>query len=106
MKPLLLGYQQVRVDAPRDAVAGGRQLLAIFAAREGFALGEVFVERDVNRPCSALVALIEAARRCGATAVAVPTSEDLGRLPRVRHLMQRRLEREAGVRVLIVGKRA
>jgi hypothetical protein len=105
MKPLLFGYQQVRLDAPRDAAARGQRLLANFAAREGFALGGVFVERDVNRPCSALVALIDAARRCGATAVAVPTAEDLGRLPRVRHLMRRRLEREAGCRVLVVGKR-
>jgi hypothetical protein len=76
--------------------------LAEFTAREGFALTQVFVEQEPNRPCSALVALIEAVRRGGIAAVAVPTLEDLGRLPRVRRLMRDRLQREAGVRVLVV----
>jgi hypothetical protein len=102
VKPILFGYQTVRLSTPAEAVAKGREELAAFALREGFALGEVFVERDVDRPCSALAALISAARRSGVAAVAVPTTDDLGRLPRVRWLMRYRLEREAGVRVLVV----
>ena len=102
MKPILFGYQTVRLSTTPEEVARGREALAAFAIREGFALGEVFVERDVDRPCSAFAALISAARRSGVEAVAVPTTADLGRLPRVRWLMRYRLEREAGVRVLVV----
>ena len=102
MKPILFGYQTVRVSSSAAEVAKGREALAAFAIREGFALAEVFVERDVDRPCSALAALICAARRSNVAAVAVPTSADLGKLPRVRWLMRYRLEREAGVRVLVV----
>ena len=102
MKPILFGYQTVRLSTTPEEVARGREALAAFAIREGFALGEVFVERDVDRPCSAFAALILAARRSGVEAVAVPTTADLGRLPRVRWLMRYRLEREAGVRVLVV----
>jgi hypothetical protein len=42
------------------------------------------------------------ARRYNRVAIAVPTISDLGRLPRVQRLTRERLEREAGVRVLIV----
>jgi hypothetical protein len=101
-KPILVGYQTIRIDTSSDDVARGRQLLAEFAAREGFALTEIYVERDPNRPCSALTALIEAARRDSIAAVAVPTLDDLGRLPRVRRIMRDRLQRDAGVRVLVV----
>jgi hypothetical protein len=102
VKPILFGYQTVRLSTPVEEVAQGREALAAFALREGFALAEVFVERDVDRPCSALSALISAARRAQVEAVAVPTAADLGKLPRVRWLMRYRLEREAGVRVLVV----
>jgi hypothetical protein len=102
VKPILFGYQTVRVSTPAEEVAKGREELVAFALREGFALGEVFVERDINRPSSALTALIFAARRAEVAAVAVPTANDLGRLPRVRWLMRYRLEREAGVQVLVV----
>jgi hypothetical protein len=102
VKPILFGYQTVRVSTPAEEVAKGREELVAFALREGFALAEVFVERDIDRPSSALTALIFAARRSEVAAVAVPTTNDLGRLPRVRWLMRYRLEREAGVRVLVV----
>jgi hypothetical protein len=51
---------------------------------------------------SALAALIEVAKRDDLHAVAVPTPEDLGSLPRVQQLTRQMLEREAGVRVLVV----
>jgi hypothetical protein len=100
--PVLLGYLNLRVDAPRGAVARGQRALARYAAKEGFALGTVFVEQDLNRPLAALAALIEVAQRDDVHVVAVPTSKDLGSLPRVQQLTRQMLEREAGVRVLIV----
>jgi hypothetical protein len=93
----------VRLGTTPTEVMRGRRLLNQFAAREGFALAEIFVEQDVNQPCAALVALIETARRCGVVAVAVPSLNDLGRLPRVQYLTRARLEREAGVRVLVAA---
>jgi hypothetical protein len=103
MKPLLFGYQRVRASASSEEVAKGRDALVAFAFREGFALGEVFVEQDLDRPCSALAALIASARRSEVAVVAVPTAADLGRLPRVQWLMRHRLEQEAGVRVMVVA---
>jgi hypothetical protein len=101
VKPLLLGYQVSRLDSPADELVNGRRVLSAFADREGFALADVFVEHDVNRPLSAFAALIAAARAGGVEAVAVAAAADLGRIPRVRQLMRSRLEQEAGVRVLI-----
>jgi hypothetical protein len=101
-KPILVGYQTVRLNTSARDVARGRRQLANFAAREGFALAGIFMERDANRPCSALVALIETARRGGVSAIAVPTPADLGSMARVQRLTRERLERETGLRVLIV----
>jgi hypothetical protein len=101
VRPVLVGYQVVRVSSSVDELTRGRRLLAEYAAKEGFSLGDVLVERDVNRPCSALVALIGLVRGSD-IGVAVPTPLDLGRLPRVQRLMRERLEREAGVRVVVV----
>jgi hypothetical protein len=102
VEPVLFGYLTVRVGAPRGAIANGERSLARYAQREGFTLGTIFVERDVNRPMSALASLIEAAKREDVQAVAVPSPVDLGLLPRVQQLTRQLLEREAGVRVLVV----
>lgn len=103
MKPLLLGYLNVRVDAPRETMVRGQRALTDFARREGFCLGTVFVERDLDRPLSALVSLIAAANRDDVRVVAVATASDLGSMPRVRQLTRQWLEREAGARVIVVG---
>jgi hypothetical protein len=102
-KPILVGYQTVRVSTSYEEVEHGRRLLAEFAAREGYALAGIFVERDANHPCSALVALIETAQRGDISAIAVPTRADLGGLPRVQRLTRERLIRETGVPVVICG---
>jgi hypothetical protein len=102
---IMLGYQQVRIDTPPGEIAAGRQLLEDFAAQRGFTLGTVHVERNVNEPCSALVALIEAARlgrRAGVAAVGVPRAADLGRIKRVQQLTRDRLVRESGLPVVVV----
>ena len=100
--PILFGYMCVRLDAPSGAAKWGQTLLARYAEREGFALGTVFVERDVNRPLSALAALIETAKREDIRVVAVPRPTDLGLLPRVQWLTRQMLQREAEIRVLVV----
>lgn len=101
--PMLFGYQLVRVNTSPEEVENGGRLLAAFAALEGFALGTVFVERDACRPWSALAALIESARRLEVAAVAVPRVTDLGLQPLVQQLTRRRLEADAGLRVLVLG---
>jgi hypothetical protein len=63
------------------------------------------VERGTGGSESALAAVIGAARRSGAIAVAVPMPDDLGRVPRVRSLTRFWLE-QAGLRVLVVGPEA
>lgn len=102
MKPLLFGYQAVRLGTTRAQLVAGRDALVAFARAEGYALGEVFVEHDVNRPTSALVALIAASQAGEVKAIAVPSLSDLGRIPRVQQMTRRRLEREAAVPVLVV----
>jgi hypothetical protein len=99
---VLYGYQVIRAGAPAERVTDGVRLLKHFALREGFALGPVFVERPTDRPGSTLAAVIAAARRSSAIAVAVPTADDLGLTPRMRWLTRFWLEHEGRLRVLIV----
>ena len=105
MMPDLLGYQQVRLGDRPDELVMGWRLLERFAVAEGFALTQVFVDRDLNRPLSALGVLIQTARRLEVSAVAVPSGRDLGSTPEVARELRSRLEREAGVRVLVVEGR-
>jgi hypothetical protein len=101
-KPILYGYQAVRLDTARAEEAAGLAALRAFAQAEGYALSTIFVERDVNRPCSALAALIAVAcTHEEQVFVAVPRMSDLGRLPRVQALTSQRIERESGARVLL-----
>lgn len=103
-KPLLFGYQMARLDTTQDELLAGRAALVAFAQREGYALAEVYLESDLNRPTSALAALIAASRQRHVTAIAVPAATDLGRLKRVQELTKRRLERETNVPVLIIAR--
>ena len=98
---VLLGYQTTRLSTARAEVDRKRESLANLATREGFLLGRIFEENDVNRPCSALAALIAEARAAHVQVVGVATIEDLGLLPHVQHVTRERIEREAGVKVLI-----
>ncbi len=99
--PLMLGYQVARIGTAEQDIANGRAVLAAYAASQGYTLGEVFVEHDVNHPTSAMAALIEASRHMPATAIAVPSYQDLGRLPRVQQEVQKRLARETGLPVWV-----
>lgn len=100
--PMLFGYLNVRVDAPRGAQEHGERVVREYAWREGYSLGTVFVEWNHNRPLSALMSLIEAANRDDVRVVAVPTPSDLGSLPSVRRLTRHVLMREANVHVIVV----
>lgn len=102
VRPLLLGYQSARAATTPAALRAGRSALASYAQREGYTLGQIFLEADTREPLSALHALIEAAVREEAAAVAVPTAADLGRIPRIQHLVKQQMERAAEVRVLII----
>ena len=100
MRPLLFGYQGA---VPVDDRLSGALAVAQFAAREGYNLAGTYTERaDGDAPLSALVEMLEAMNRLDVRHVAVPTPADLGRLPRVRSVVRRRLERdgEATVHVL------
>lgn len=70
-RPLLLGY--IRADAlTTDREIGlAASDLAVYAAREGYALGRVFVERTDRVP-AAFEALMVEAERIGAGAVLMP----------------------------------
>lgn len=105
MKPLLLGYQRIRITASDAEVARGRAALVSFSNREGYALAEIFAEADENRPYSALTAMIEACRRIEVAAVAVPSLGDLGLNAAAQVELRERLQRETGVPVLIVEGR-
>ena len=101
MRPLILGYLRVRIGTSLATVARARQSLVDLALREGYTLGEVFVEADENRSCAALVDVIEAARNGRVAAVAVPSGEHLGRFRAAQVGLRQRVEREAGVPVLV-----
>jgi hypothetical protein len=103
--PVLLGYQSARGASTPTSIRAGRRTLERFAINEGFALGDVFVEADGSPPHRAVSALVDIAIRGGAEAIAVPSAQDLGRRPPAQTRMRWRIEREAGIRVLIIPER-
>jgi hypothetical protein len=100
-KPLLVGYQSLRLDSSPDAAENGRRILAAYAQREGFALGVIFTDVAYGR-MAAFEALLDAVRAGGVAVVGVPTREDLSPMPRMREAMRLRLEHAGGVRVVVV----
>jgi hypothetical protein len=100
-KPLMLGYQSLRLDSSPDAAENGRRILAAYAQREGFALGVIFTDVAYGR-MAAFEALLNAVRAGGVAAVGVPTRDDLSPMPRMREAMRLRLENVGGVPVVVV----
>ena len=102
---MLFGYLRVRIADDAGAATTGRKVLSEFAEDEGFALVDVFVDADENRPYSALNALIDCVRRSSVDvqgiAVAVPNLSHLGADRAAQLQMMRRVQREAQVRVLV-----
>jgi hypothetical protein len=103
--PIVLGYQTVRLDTTERETVVGRRILHEFAAKEGYALGEIFVEDDLNHPGNAMAAMIAACRYGEVDAVVVPSWVDLGRMVRVQQGTKQRIEHQAGVRVLVATPR-
>jgi DNA invertase Pin-like site-specific DNA recombinase len=101
VRPLILGYVRVTANSDSTDVDRLRRQVADFAEREGFALGEVFVEVEASGS-SAFAALIDAALARRADAVVVPALQHFGRLPGVRVAMRELLERRTGVRVVVM----
>ena len=99
---LLLGYVNARGGrATSAALLAGERRLAAFAWTHGYIPGTVYVEADTRSPRSALGALLEAAQRQNATAVAVATVADLGPTPTLQRLMRERITRK-GIVVLVL----
>jgi hypothetical protein len=65
------------------------------ARQEGYALEQIFVDRDANRPDDRLRALLQAARRTGVRAVIVSSWTDLGLNPAASTETRRRLQGDA-----------
>jgi hypothetical protein len=99
-RPTMVGYQTLRLDSSADAAENGRRLLAAYAEAEGYALATVFTEVLIEGRMSAYEALVAAIETGDVAAVAVPTLDDLGRMPRIREYLRGRLEK-LGVRVLV-----
>lgn len=100
-KPLLLGYQSLRLDSTDDAAENGRRVLAAFADREGYAMGAIFTDLVYGR-MAAFDALLDAVSTGGVAVVGIPTPEDLSPMPRLREAMRLRLQQAGGVPILIV----
>ena len=99
-RPMLFGYQRVRLMTPVAEVLQARRDLAAYADATGHSLGEIFVDADENRPYAALIALVTAARRRQVRLVVVPTLDHLGHTPAAQRVIRRRLADEAGLRVV------
>jgi hypothetical protein len=98
--PLLMGYVSGRASVPTEHLMTMRAELTAFAAHEGYALADIFVE-PCEQPATALQALIDSATRRHVRAVAVSALSDLGTHEITQHVTRERLEM-AGLRVLVL----
>ena len=102
MRPVIYGYMRVIGDrATDDEIAGIRSELAVYAAREGFALDEVFAER-MARSESAFSCMVDALKRNDVRDIIVPSLWHFARLPGLQDAMRRHIEHETGARVWVV----
>jgi len=88
---------------PEQSARRLRDELAASAEREGYTLGEVFIERDTGGS-SAFAALIDALTQSKTPAVVVPDMCHFAHLLGLRVAMKDHLERETGARVVIIGE--
>lgn len=96
-QPLAYGYMQIRAITGLTESGQAERAIARAAHQEGFALAELFVDRDPNRPGSRLAALVQAATRSGISTVIVSQWPDLGLQPAASAEARRRLQRERGL---------
>ncbi len=101
MRPVLFGHLHPHPGTERDVLERLKHELTAFAEREGFCLGEIFVERaDANS--LAFNGLLAAVKQHEAHAAAVPTLFHLARFPGLQLAMKEHLERETGARLLVM----
>ncbi|HYU84197.1 MAG TPA: hypothetical protein VEK80_05280 [Kribbellaceae bacterium] len=98
MRPLLLGYVRAHLLMTETELGDVKQDLADFAVREGYTLGQVYVER-IDRAPAAFQTLVDDVRRNEVKAVVVPGLHHLGVLGSPAALKEH-LEHYTGVRVL------
>jgi hypothetical protein len=98
MRPLLLGYVRAHLLMTESELGDVKQDLADFAAREGYTLGRVYVER-IDRAPAAFQTLVDDVRRQEVKAVVVPGLHHLAVLG-VPTALKDHLEYYTGVRVL------
>lgn len=99
-RPVVFGY--VRLLSATDGAGTARSALGRFTEREGLVLGQVFVEADRGGPRIALASLIEAMSFHEVAAIVVPGLHHLGDDDPAQAAARARIEREAGVPVLVV----
>lgn len=99
--PLLLAYVCRPLLRTEGEFVRAKDRLTEFAEREGFALGELFVEEETTAP-AAFEALIEAASHDEVGAVVVPSMLHLTALC-APTAMRNRFEHLTGARLLVVG---
>lgn len=102
MRPLIYAYMRAvgNDDAKANADAMHRDL-ADYAAREGFALDQVFTESTWQAE-SAFSALLDALRRDEVRDVLVPSLWHFSRLPGLQEAMRQHIERATGARLWVV----
>lgn len=97
-----LGYMRLAPDVSELAAQRLQDELAAGAEREGYTLGEVFIERGADGS-SAFAALIDALTQSKTPAVVVPGMCHFAHLPGLRAAMKDHLERQTGARVVIIA---
>jgi hypothetical protein len=95
-----LGYMRLAPDISEQSARRLRDELAASAEREGYTLGEVFIERDTGGS-SAFATLIDALTQTKTPVVVVPGMCHFAHLPGLRTAMKDHLERETGARVVM-----
>lgn len=99
-QPRAYGYMQIRATTGLAASHRAGRDIASAARQEGYALADIFVERDSNRPGTRLAALVSAARRSGIRTVILSDWNDLGNNPTAATDLRLRLQREAELTVV------
>jgi hypothetical protein len=106
VKPFMFGYLRIRITAGLNAAEAGRRVLRTFADAEGFALVDIFVDADENRPQAALAAMIGQIRRADADrrglAVVIPHLSHLGADLATQHRMRVWIQHQTQVRLIVV----
>jgi hypothetical protein len=97
------GYMRIAAGTPENATGQFlREALGAYAERAGYALAEVFVEREESRS-SAFAALMDALYLSERPVVIVPSLCHFAHLPGLRLAMKQRIERETGALVIVMN---